>query len=196
MNEKAQLVIFLLQLGALWTLLAFVVKDYALDKLRQNLFTIRGRLFDEVLANGGSFSDPGYIELRTYINHVIRRGHTVTVSRSIIAALLAKIPIVTGGVSSEEINSDIEADVAAIDALEKKDERMKLVRREVHWQLAQYYALTSPIFLVAIAVLILVVTCTIGLMGVQRATSTAFDKFLAKDIERGISTEPCEGIPA
>lgn len=120
----------------------------------------------------------------------------VTISRSIIASLLEKLPFVTGGVSSKEINSDIERDMAVIEELERRDNKVKAIRSDIHLELVKYYALTSPIFLIAITVLIAVVICTLGLMGIQHATSVAFGKFLAKDIERGISTEPLEVLPA
>jgi len=196
MNNKTELVIGLLQMGALWVFLAFLVKDYALDRLRQNLFRIRGELFDKVITEGGSFEEPTYLHLRGFINQIIRRGHMVTISRSILANVLSYAPFITGGVSAREMREDVEQRIKEIDELESKNETVKDVRARVHSQLLQYYALTSPIFITAMAVAIVLVICATGVIGVRAVAKMAFDKFLARDIERGIIVDGCGGQPA
>jgi len=185
-NNQIEVVIFLAQAGALWAFLAFAVKDYALDRLRQNLFTIRASLFDSVSAENGSFLDQDYLHLRSYINQVIKRGHMVTASRAIIATSLARLPFVTGGVSSHEISEDINSYVQTLTTLEESNQRVKDVRKQVHTQIAQYYALTSPIFLGLMLVFIPAVICSMGLVGMRFAAERAFNKFLARDVDREI----------
>jgi len=183
-------------MAALWVLFAFLVKDYALDRLRQNLFRIRGELFDKVISEGGSFEDPAYIHLRAFINQIIRRGHMVTISRSILAELLSRVSLVTGGVTSEEMRADVEERIKAIDEMEASNVAAKNMRQQVHSQLLQYYALTSPFFITAMAVGIVYVICASGVIGTRLVAQMAFNKFLARDIERGIFVDDCGGQPA
>lgn len=196
MNTNTEILIGLLQLGALWVFFAFLVKDYALDRLRQNLFKIRGELFDKVVSEGGSFEDPAYLHLRAFINQIIRRGHMVTISRSILADLLSHVPLITGGVSSQEMRAEAEEHIKAIDEMEESNETAKSIREQVHNQLLGYYALTSPIFITAMAICIVYVICVSGVVGTRLVAQRAFNKFLARDIERGIFVDGVGGQPA
>lgn len=196
MNTGSIIAIGLLQIGALWIFVAFFVKDYALDRLRQNLFRIRGELYDKVISEGGSFRDPIYLHLRVFINQIIRRGHMVTISRSILANFLSHIPFITGGVSAHEMREEAELRIKAIDELEETSKTAKQVREQVHVQLIQYYALTSPIFITAMIVAVVFVICASGIIGARKLVKMAFDQSFARDIERGIFIDGAEGQPA
>jgi hypothetical protein len=188
--------ICLLQIAALWVFFVFAVKDYALDRFRQNLFKIRGDLFDKVVEDGGSFSDPTYMNLRDYINLVIRRGHRVSLFGSILADFLSHVPLVTGGVSKQEMRADVETYLKSIEEAESKNEYAKRIRSEIHDQILQYYTLTSPIFIVSLLVALCYVICATGVHGVRKIFVVAFDKCLARDIERGIIIDGLGGQPA
>jgi hypothetical protein len=188
MNNHIQIIIFLMQAAALWVFFAFLVRDYALDRLRQNLFKIRGELFDRVVAEGGSFEEPGYQHLRSYINQVIRRGHMVSPSRSLLHTLLSHLPFVTGGVTAKEMRNDVNEQIKELEELGAADERVQKVRVEVHSELLQYYFLTSPVFWVLIGIAAVIVICGSGIFALHMVFTKAFDQFFARDIDRGISS--------
>ncbi len=187
MNYSSQ-TIFLLQLAALWILFAFLVKDYARDRLRENLFVIRDNLFDGVANGDGNFRAADYLHLRSYINQTIRRGHMVTPSRGLLYEILIRIPGVTGGVSPTEMRMQVNEEMKWLIETEKANERVKCVRKAVHKQLMHYYCLTSPIFLLIISVAIIAVICMLGMHGLKGAAQLAYEKYFGTDIDRGITT--------
>ncbi len=191
MNNPYEALVFLFQIAMLWVFFAFLVKDYARDRLRQNLFAIRDSLFDEALAQGGGFQATPYTQLRGYVNQVIRRGHMFTPSRCIMLSAATRFSWFTGGITSEEINAQGSEEIAWFEETEKSNARVKEFRRAVHTELLKYYALTSPIFIAVMTVAIVAVICATGFMGLRKASQQAFDKFFARDIDRGISLDDC-----
>jgi hypothetical protein len=66
---------------------AYLVRDYRIDALRQELFRIRDELFDYAATGAVSFSHPAYSNLRSRLNLTIRFGHRLTFTRLLLVAL-------------------------------------------------------------------------------------------------------------
>jgi len=65
----------------LWGLFFFVYRDYRNDLMRQRLFAIRDRLFDEALDGNIDFNASAYGMTRTILNGVIRFSHDLSFFR-------------------------------------------------------------------------------------------------------------------
>jgi hypothetical protein len=92
---------------ALWGV-ALRWRAYKVDKLRQEIFNLRGELFDFARAGGVSFSNSSYGRLRVVLNSMIRFAHELSFVR--LAATLALEhwrPILTTGPSfADELRAD------------------------------------------------------------------------------------------
>ncbi|MCZ8236808.1 MAG: hypothetical protein O9310_00100 [Leptospiraceae bacterium] len=67
-------------------------KRYVLDSFREELFSIRARLFDFALENKGfSFSDELYITFELILNGTIRFGHNVSLLNALTFGLLNQL---------------------------------------------------------------------------------------------------------
>jgi hypothetical protein len=56
-------------------------RAYKVEKLRQEIFNLRGELFDFARAGGVSFSNPSYARLRMILNSMIRFAHELSFVR-------------------------------------------------------------------------------------------------------------------
>lgn len=72
----------------LWAFTYYCYRDYRLDMYRQELFIIRGELFEFAATGCVKFSSPEYTILRNFINQLIRYAHTITMSRFIMGYAL------------------------------------------------------------------------------------------------------------
>jgi hypothetical protein len=61
---------------------------YRVDRLRDDLFAVRDRLFDEARAGRISFDSPAYRSVRAMCNGLIRFGHTTSLSEFIAFKVL------------------------------------------------------------------------------------------------------------
>ncbi len=59
-------------------------KQYRIDKFRQNVFSVRDKLFDYAAAGNISFSHPAYVSLRSMLNGYIRFSHRISLFGLII----------------------------------------------------------------------------------------------------------------
>jgi hypothetical protein len=57
-----------------------------LDKLRQQLFSLRDEMFDYAADGNIGFDDPAYVLLRNQMNGFIRFGHQITLFRLVMSA--------------------------------------------------------------------------------------------------------------
>lgn len=74
-----------LGLMILWFFVYYLWRDYRIDSFRDDLFSIRDRMF-LFAANGNiSFDHPAYALLRNRMNTVLRYGHAFTMTRMLIA---------------------------------------------------------------------------------------------------------------
>ncbi|MCO7575311.1 MULTISPECIES: hypothetical protein [Pseudomonas chlororaphis group] len=79
--ENMQILIVLSALFALYWLYEVEYKRYRLDKFRDDLFVIRGKLFDAGARGEIPLDHPAYLTLRTNINGVIRFSHDLSFFR-------------------------------------------------------------------------------------------------------------------
>jgi hypothetical protein len=92
----------LIGLLALWLMVATLWKAYRIASLRQDLFDIRGQLFDLVLASPDlPFSHPAYRHLRTTLNSLIRFAHRMSLIQY-AATMSLSFPDVTAEVASQK----------------------------------------------------------------------------------------------
>jgi hypothetical protein len=75
--------------AALWGL-AWVWRDYKIDKLRQAIFDLRAELFEYAATGNIDFNDYYYRRMRTLLNSMIRFAHELSFVRLVTAILLEK----------------------------------------------------------------------------------------------------------
>ena len=68
-----------ISLALLTYLVFFAYQSYRVDKLRQDLFSLRDDLFDEALDGHIAFDDKGYQVTRQLINGLVRFAHELTI---------------------------------------------------------------------------------------------------------------------
>ncbi len=72
----------------LWSLVIFkILPTVRVDSFRQNMFSIRDRMFDFAAAGNIGFDDPAYLLLRQQMNGLIRFGHQLSVFRILLGTL-------------------------------------------------------------------------------------------------------------
>lgn len=135
-------------------LIAFFLRWYARDALRENLFAIRDEMFDYMWQHSLSFETPAYTMLRGSMNGLIRFAHRI----SLFVPLYASIAGLTR--ESENYAARVEA---AIDAL---PEPHRKAFREFHsryvFQVGKYFLSTSPI--VWVSLIVAVVCIVLGML--------------------------------
>ena len=78
----------LISLAALLFLLLVLFNGYREDRLRQELFELRDRLFDEAVEGNVSFDSHAYQATRLLLNGMLRFAHRLSLSRFVIAVPL------------------------------------------------------------------------------------------------------------
>lgn len=94
----------LISLALLFVLVFVLLDRHRVDVLRQKLFDIRDRLFDEGMAGRISFDSHAYRYTRTVVNGMIRFSHRISLSRFGVAALLL----------TEDERADAKRDLTAV----------------------------------------------------------------------------------
>lgn len=131
MNAQQITVILYNTLGlvALWGV-ALRWRAYKVDKLRQEIFNLRGELFDFARVGGVSFSNRSYARLRLLLNSMIRFAHELSFVR--LAATLAlehRRPMLTIEPSfADQLRADTLDEDARIRMEEIHNRLTKLVR--------------------------------------------------------------------
>jgi hypothetical protein len=80
----------LISLAILFVLVFVLLNTHRVDRLRQDLFDIRDRLFDEAATGRLSFDSQAYRYTRTSINGMIRFAHRISLSRFFCALIAMK----------------------------------------------------------------------------------------------------------
>lgn len=75
-----------LAFAGLWVLAFWFYRDYRVDAFREDVFRIRGDLFDFAAAGGIDFAHPAYSLLRDMCNGYIRFAHRMTLSSAVVVA--------------------------------------------------------------------------------------------------------------
>ncbi|MHB1022402.1 MAG: hypothetical protein ACYC46_04210 [Acidobacteriaceae bacterium] len=72
-----------------WVLWFYFLKKQREDSFREELFEIRAELFNLAASGEISFDNRSYVELRYLINGMLRFGHRISLTSSLIASSLA-----------------------------------------------------------------------------------------------------------
>jgi len=78
----------LVSLMGLWYLLVWLLRDYRVDRFRQETFALRDAFFDEALAQRIDFNHPAYGLMRMLMNGFIRFGHRLTMAQVLLVDVL------------------------------------------------------------------------------------------------------------
>ncbi|TSD56595.1 hypothetical protein FFI97_020505 [Variovorax sp. KBS0712] len=147
---------------ALFFVLVFVLFDrHRVDVLRQKLFDIRDRLFDEGMAGNVRFDSHAYMYTRTVINGMIRFSHRISLTRFVMTVAL----------STEEERSEAKRQVQAVFSASSEKDRQVCNRylMDANRALVRHLG-TSPFsFIVLVPVLALVIGWVTGMSVVSAA---------------------------
>jgi hypothetical protein len=79
--EVAQLLVVV---SLLWFFYSFMYRRSRCDRFREDIFTLRDELFDEMAKLGGSFELAEYTTLRSYLNGLIRGAGFIRASTAVV----------------------------------------------------------------------------------------------------------------
>lgn len=144
-TEAAILVQLVLSLGG-FIILLFVWRQHAVDKFRQQAFTIRDELFDLAAANPDSdisFDSQAYRCLRRQMNSLIRFAHHISAFRAWLFLGLRKLFFPDGAYG--HFAREREAMIVSItDPSLRRD--VEVMFRTLNWNIIKLCAKTSPVF--------------------------------------------------
>jgi hypothetical protein len=169
-------------LALLWAFWHYVWKAYAVDLLRQSLFTVRNELFDMAMRKemGLEFNSPVYVALRNSFNSRIRFAHRITFSHIWLGILISKM----GSFDLQSYKSRTEE---AIEAVENKDLQTKLRALQMKGNafFVRHLLLISPLFfaIVCVGFLCFLVKFVYEHFSLPAAMRKAFDSTEAKAVE-------------
>jgi hypothetical protein len=151
MNETTYVLQAYLSIGLLWVLWHFGWKKYAVEQLRQDLFSVRSQLFDLALRqeNGLSFDNKAYLALRSSLNSRIRFAHRITFYHFWLTLGFALIP---GLKMLQKIKSYKTPATLEIEALKNPDlvKKMRAIEAQAASVMGKYLLRTSPFFLIVV----------------------------------------------
>lgn len=137
--DYMQFFIVLAALFALYWLYEVEYKRYRLDKFRDNLFQIRGALFDAAARGEIPLDHPTYLILRTNINGVIRFSHDLSFFRFLLMRFEVKSE--AGQVRAESYKRKMRLSMATL-----SDAQRSLIistNKELHKAVMLYIAYNS-----------------------------------------------------
>ncbi|MDR3237886.1 MAG: hypothetical protein LBT84_05215 [Spirochaetia bacterium] len=122
---------------AIWLLWNFLWKDYALDKLRDDLFYIRNDLFDIASTNKEiSFNHTLYLTFEAILNNSIRYGFKLTFMSAVIFNFFVKRKY------NGKVGSRIESEfIYMIDNIKNKDLKDSLLHLKSKFEKKIFYYL-------------------------------------------------------
>lgn len=140
----------------LWIFVFVLWRGYCEDKLRQDVFALRDKLFDYAHTGAIGFEHPAYTVLRTRMNGLIRFAHRATWTHILLAFIFTRKSMAD---SVSESNHRWEE---ALSQVQQTETRLKL--REFHDQMqlliAKHMMRSSLVLTPALAALV-----TLGLIG-------------------------------
>lgn len=132
----------------------FAYQTYRVDKLRQDLFAIRDKLFDEALDGKINFDDDAYKISRQLINGMIRFAHRLSIPNMFAFALL--MPRSGSAFAKQSISALLENDNRLNKEMFSKYQEMVNARIAEH-------VVSSPLFVItALVPLIMLVLAKLG----------------------------------
>lgn len=172
----------------LWVFWHYGWKAFALDQLRQNLFSLRGELFD-LVADGNSgleFDDDAYIAMREMLNNRLRFAHRMTFAYVWITALFVQLPFLRFKQSFESYEPPIEAELKRLKNPEIKKQLAALDRR-TNIALLGYMVQTSPVLFCCIGITFFGFLLHAFLLhGISGATQLALRRILKRETKSSI----------
>ncbi len=79
-----------LALLGLWFFLYYLWRDYRLDSFREDIFSVRDRMFLYAAQGNIDFDNPAYTILRNRMNIILRYGHVFTLTRLLLVRNVPK----------------------------------------------------------------------------------------------------------
>lgn len=144
----------LISLGMLFLLVFFLYDRYRVDRLRQRLFEIRDRLFDEATHGRIHFDSKGYGYARTVMNGMIRFSHRISIVRFLTAAVI---------LSDEERQEAREKQALVMSATSEADRVVcEKYLREANLAVVKHLGMSPFSFLVLLPIIASVVTLVFG----------------------------------
>jgi hypothetical protein len=137
--EYMQVTVVLAALFTLYWLYEVEYKRYRLDRFRDNLFLIRGSLFDAAARGEIPLDHPAYHILRTNINGIIRFSHDLSFFRFLL--MRSEMKSEAGKSRSAEYKQRMESSMASLN-----DSQRRLIistNREIHKSVMFYIAFNS-----------------------------------------------------
>lgn len=185
-NERLEII---LGLALLWSFYWFAVREAALDWLRQKLFKIRGDLFDEV-ANQRidlTFDSKEYVELRRFMNGVIRYGYMISPIKVLLYKLQTSIALLRGGHSYADLNAPSNL---GIDQFESGAHAslIKKYKYRIYGNMAVYFIFTSPAFCLLSVFVVAAVIMSVGAAMSKDVLLAAFsDRYFEKEFKNEVA---------
>jgi hypothetical protein len=137
--EYMQVLVVLAALFSLYWLYEVEYKRYRLDKFRDNLFVIRGGLFDAAARGEIPLDHPAHLILRTNINGIIRFSHDLSFFRFLL--MRSEMQSEAGKSRAAEYKQRMENSMASL-----TDSQRRLIistNREIHKSVMLYIAFNS-----------------------------------------------------
>ena len=116
-----------LALILLWVFVFVLWRAYCEDKLRQDAFALRDKLFDYAHGGAVGFDHPAYTVLRTRMNGLIRFAHRATWTPAFLAFIFARKAM------AESVAASSQRWEEALSQVQQTEARLKL--REFHDQM-------------------------------------------------------------
>ena len=133
----------ILGLAVIWWMFVCLWQRFCLDRLRENLFELRDRLFDLGDEGKVKFENRAYTHLRTLINNSIRHGHT----HSFLGTLFLLVSLWKNryfNKTSNDLENGWKASLAVQDP--EVAEQLKELKLEYHKIILTHYMSTSALF--------------------------------------------------
>ena len=188
----------LTMLGALWVFTCWLYRDYRNDAFRQELFALRDRLFDMARRGQIDFNSPAYGMLRGGINNLLLSAEHVSFIGTL---MLMGVRDVAWRERGKRIGREWSENLSSLD----KDVAQELtaIRGRVDARLLEHMALTSPLFQVTVAPLLIVLLAGFLLRRLGGAAK-AHARSTAQRVADGLGVDaltlsdegPCEESPS
>ena len=158
----AQIIVFFLSLGGFWLLYHWLYKDYAVDKIRQEMFSLRDDLFVEAAKGLIDFNHPAYTTLRRMMNGGIRFAHRINLLDILLLAL--QIRISSPHLKDSTYSFEARMDNVSAELPSETKKRLKYYRNQIDRMLMLHIVRTSPFFILFFIALAIVTVIPLLLM--------------------------------
>jgi hypothetical protein len=147
-EDYAVLFRFVISVGLFWGFAVFLWRRHAVEKFRQDMFSLRDSLFDLADDNRESeftFGTPAYEEFRNELNSVIRFAHRISFARAMLFHNARRILLPQ--LATSRI---VRRSWAIIVGIEDENLRTELSARvrAMNWKIVKFMMKTSPLCLV------------------------------------------------